>query len=67
MNVLIKRHGSLEPLPESISLRAGDLSMIYEEGFLRYIKHGQTEILRLINHYARDRNWANVPMKNFGH
>ena len=63
MNLLIKRHGSLEPLPESISLRAGDLSMIYEEGFLRYIKHGQTEILRLINHYARDRNWANVPMK----
>lgn len=63
MNLSIKRHGSPEPLPESISLRAGDLSMIYEEGFLRYIKHGQTEILRLINHYARDKNWANVPMK----
>lgn len=36
--------------------------MQYDAGFLRYIKIGETEILRMINHYIRDENWNTIPM-----
>lgn len=42
-------------------LRAGDLSMIYESGFLRYIKLGEYEVLRMIYFALRDHNWDTMP------
>ena len=63
MHELIKLHGALHPLAEAIPLRAGNLSMIYEAGFLRYVRYGNIEILRMINHYVRDKNWATMPME----
>jgi hypothetical protein len=53
-------YGKEEPLPERIPLRAGPLSLIYEEGDLRYIKLGQHEILRRVYVAIRDRNWVTV-------
>ncbi|KAA9354875.1 hypothetical protein [Larkinella humicola] len=56
------RYGQTEPLPEPRMLRAGPLTMQYEHGFLRYIRLGNHEVLRLIYHAVRDPNWATAPM-----
>lgn len=56
-------YGKAAPLPEQIPLRAGPLTMIYENGDLRYIKVGEHEIVRRLYVAIRDRNWntaANV-------
>ncbi len=50
-------HGTAEPAPEQIPLRAGPLTMIYENGDLRYIKLGEREIVRRLYVAIRDRNW----------
>lgn len=42
------------------TLKAGKLSMIYEEGTLRYISSGNTELLRMIYPALRGRNWLTV-------
>ena len=63
MHSLIKLHGSVDPLPESIPLRAGNLSLMYEAGFLRYIRNGGTEIIRMINFLIRDKHWNTSPME----
>lgn len=44
-------------------LKAGQLSLWYEDGFLRYINCGEQEVLRMINHALRDHNWGTIPMK----
>ena len=41
-------------------LHAGPIQMLYESGFLRYIKYGETEILRMIYFALRDENWATL-------
>ncbi len=46
---------------DRISLRAGPLTMIFEDGDLRYIKLGEREIIRRIYAAVRDRNWGTVP------
>lgn len=56
-------YGKTEPLPEQIPLRAGPLTMVYENGDLRYIKLGEHEVIRRLYVAIRDRNWntaANV-------
>jgi len=53
-------YGKDEPLPEQVALRAGPLSLVYEEGDVRYIKLGEHEILRRIYVATRDRNWGTV-------
>lgn len=62
MHPNIITHGSLSALPTTVAVNAGNLSMLYEGGFLRYIKMGDTEIVRMINHTVRDHNWGTVPM-----
>lgn len=62
MHPLIQLYGSTSPLPESVQLRAGKIELLYESGFLRYIKSGETEILRMINYRIRDENWNTIPM-----
>lgn len=42
-------------------LRAGELNLLYENGFLRYIKHGDTEVIRMIYFALRDENWGTFP------
>ncbi len=42
-------------------LRAGKLHMLYDRGFLRYIKNGSHEVLRMIYFALRDHNWDTMP------
>ncbi|GAB4540424.1 MAG: hypothetical protein Kow0063_30230 [Anaerolineae bacterium] len=53
-------YGKDEALPEQVALRAGPLTLLYEGGDLRYIRLGNTEILRRIYVAIRDRNWGTV-------
>lgn len=56
-------YGKAAPLPAQIPLCAGPLTMIYENGDLRYLKVGEHEIVRRLYIAIRDRNWntaANV-------
>lgn len=39
-------------------LRAGVLRMRYENGFIRQLRHGSTEIVRMIYFALRDHNWG---------
>ncbi len=59
----IKMYGSKEPLIPPIPLRAGKLTLFYAQGFIRYIKLGEEEVLRMINHMVRDHNWNTVPQR----
>lgn len=54
-------YGKDEPLPDRTALRAGPLSLIFEAGDLRYIRVGNTEILRRVYAAVRDRNWNTLP------
>ncbi len=42
-------------------MKAGNLSCLYEAGNLRYIKCGDTEIIRMIYGAVRDENWETIP------
>jgi len=53
-------YGVDEPLPEQVPLRAGPLSLVYENGDLRYIRLNDREILRRVYVAIRDRNWGTV-------
>ncbi len=46
---------------ETILLRAGPLSVVYEQGDLRYVRWGDHEILRRIYSAVRDHNWGTIP------
>lgn len=39
-------------------LQAGPFSMIYENGFLRHLSYGDTEVVRMIYYAFRDENWG---------
>lgn len=56
-------YGKDEPLPEQLELRAGPLSLVYEQGDLRYIRLGDREIVRRVYVAMRDRNWGTVPAR----
>jgi hypothetical protein len=53
-------YGSTEPPPTAIPLRAGPLTLMYEQGDLRYIRLGTREIIRRIYMAVRDHNWGTV-------
>jgi D-apionolactonase len=53
-------YGREESLPESHKLWAGPLSLIFEEGGLRYLRVGHREVVRGIYAAVRDRNWETV-------
>ena len=48
------------PLPPYRAFKAGDLSGIYEAGSLRYIKCGDTEVIRMIYGAVRDKHWETI-------
>lgn len=56
-------YGTEEPLPRSLDLRAGPLTVVFEPAlaFLRYVRLGETEVLRGLYAAVRDRNWGTVP------
>jgi hypothetical protein len=55
------QYGSPTPLPDKQQLRAGPLTLRYEEGSIRYIKLGDHEVLRQIYVAVRDHNWGTIP------
>lgn len=59
----IKMYGSEERINPPIQLRAGNLTLSYAQGFIRYIKLGENEVLRMINHMVRDHNWNTIPQR----
>lgn len=54
----IKLFGTEVPEPKVKTLRAGALSAMLDNGALRYIKLGDTEVLRAIAFLVRDENWG---------
>ncbi|MDP6042455.1 MAG: hypothetical protein QGG64_28145, partial [Candidatus Latescibacteria bacterium] len=62
MGNYVQYYGVDAPPPERIMLNAGSVSMIFEPdlGFLRYIKLGETEILRGLYVAVRDHNWDTI-------
>jgi len=42
------------------NLKAGDLSVLYENGTLRYISAGGSELFRMIYPAIRDREWLTI-------
>ncbi len=53
--------GPKVPLPEQLELHAGPLSVMFEDGDLRYVRYGDREVVRRIYVAVRDRNWGTVP------
>ena len=53
--------GTDKPEPPQVRLRAGPLSLFYDNGDLRYIRLGEYEVIRRIYAAVRDRNWRTIP------
>ncbi len=49
--------GTSQPIPAQLTLTAGPLTATFENGALRWIRHGDVEVLRAIAFQVRDRNW----------
>src|SRR5262245_36424295 len=54
----IKLFGTEVPEPKVRTLQAGTVSAVLDNGALRYIKLGETEVLRAIAFLVRDENWG---------
>ena len=54
-------YGKDETLPQRTPLRAGPLTLFYEDGDLRTVQWGKHEVLRRVYVAIRDRNWGTVP------
>jgi hypothetical protein len=54
----VKLFGTEVPEPKVRTLRAGAVSAVFDNGALRYIKLGETEVLRAIAFLVRDENWG---------
>ena len=53
--------GSAQYIPTWQQLRAGPLSVILQDGVIRYVKLGETEIVRRVYMALRDQNWNTIP------
>jgi len=53
-------HGNHNKNVRGKKLRAGDLSMIFENGTLRYISVGNNELIRMIYSAVRDKDWLTI-------
>jgi len=52
-----------EELLPVTKLHSGRISCVYEHGRLRYMKYGETEVIRMIYFAVRDKNWETAPYK----
>jgi D-apionolactonase len=59
-------HGSDEPLPERLAVRAGPLSLVIEAGDVRHVHVGGREVVRRIYGAVRDGQWHTVPARLSG-
>ncbi len=53
-------YGDPQPLPEEIHLKAGPLSLIYANGWIRHIRVGQHIIVQQIYAAVRDQSWDTI-------
>lgn len=53
-------YGNPADLPRKYFLKCGNLDVVYENGSLRYISTGGTELIRSIYSAVRDRNWGTI-------
>jgi hypothetical protein len=44
-------------------LKAGLLDLSFNDGFLRYIRYGDIEVVRMIYFAFRDKNWETLPLR----
>jgi D-apionolactonase len=58
----VKLVGLDTPAPVRRDLRAGPLTLQYDDGALRYLRVGGVEVLRRIYIAVRDQNWGTVPV-----
>jgi len=56
----IKWHGNHNENARNSILNAGHLSMVYENGNLRYISIGNCEVIRMIYSAVRDKEWLTI-------
>ena len=56
----VKRYGSDKLLPTRQTLHAGPVTAILEDGDLRYIRLGTSEIIRRLYMAVRDQNWGTI-------
>lgn len=56
----IKWHGGHNENASQVRLMAGSLSMVYENGSLRHISSGGSEIIRTIYSAVRDKEWLTI-------
>jgi hypothetical protein len=54
----VRLFGTDEPVEPPRIVTAGELSVEFETGNLRYIRYGGIEMIRAISFIVRDRNWA---------
>jgi hypothetical protein len=54
-------NGNPQSAPDPLILRSGPLTMLYTGGFIRQIKAGELEVLRLVYFAVRDHNWETIP------
>ncbi len=52
----------MQHIPSSRIVQAGALRAEYHHGTLRYLKSGNTELLRIIYFALRDAQWATIPL-----
>ena len=55
-----KWHGNHDENEKSFLVKAGNLSMIYENGNLRNISAGNLEVIRMIYSAVRDKEWITI-------
>ncbi len=55
-----KWHGNHNENSRQLILKAGKLSMVYENGYLRYISANNFEFVRMIYSAVRDREWLTI-------
>ncbi len=60
-NRLQMLHGSDSPIPEMRVLRAGPVSLLLDGVDLRYLRIGDTELIRRVYTAVRDEDWDTVP------
>jgi D-apionolactonase len=64
LSINVLRYGRQEALPETRTLRAGPISLLYTaDGDLRNIRLGNQEILNRLYVAVRDHNWNTIPVE----
>ena len=53
-------YGASDKPAQPIELTAGPITLLFDNGEIRYLKLGQTEILRRVYVAVRDRNWRTI-------